>query len=104
MAISESERELAAAALFARDLMAGDEATFKAGYSPENAVIAALEVFPNVDEEALKGCLMALRPTYNFLVEIAAWSENEARRKLERQIHSEGFDAPVWQTVTPEVV
>ncbi len=34
-----------AAVQLARDLMAGDPATFKAGYSLENAVIAACEAF-----------------------------------------------------------
>ena len=34
------------AARFARDLTRGDAATFKAGYSRCNAILAALEVFP----------------------------------------------------------
>lgn len=34
-----------AAARFIEDLMAGDEVEMKAGYTLENAIIAALEVF-----------------------------------------------------------
>jgi hypothetical protein len=36
---------LAAAVSLARDLMRGDKASFKAGYTAENAAIAAAEVF-----------------------------------------------------------
>ena len=47
----------AAAVAFAFDLMQDDPATFKAGYSVENAVIAASEIFPAMTrleiEEAL---------------------------------------------------
>lgn len=39
-----------AAIAFAKDLMRGDPATFKAGYTKENAVIAAQEIFPNAIE------------------------------------------------------
>jgi len=35
-----------AAIAFARDLMQGDPANFKAGYTKENAIIAAQEMFP----------------------------------------------------------
>ena len=35
-----------AAIAFARDLMQGDPATFKAGYTRENAILAAQEMFP----------------------------------------------------------
>lgn len=35
-----------AAIAFARDLMAGDPANFKSGYTRENAILAAQEVFP----------------------------------------------------------
>ena len=35
-----------AAIAFARDLMQGDPDTFKAGYTRENAIIAAEEMFP----------------------------------------------------------
>lgn len=38
----------AAAVELAFDLMQGDPATFKAGYTSENAVIAASEIFPTV--------------------------------------------------------
>lgn len=36
-----------AAIAFARDLMQGDSANFKAGYTKENAILAAQEMFPN---------------------------------------------------------
>lgn len=39
-----------AAIAFVKDLMRGDPATFKAGYTKENAVIAAQEIFPNAIE------------------------------------------------------
>lgn len=39
-----------AAIAFAKDLMRGDPATLKAGYTKENAVIAAQEIFPNAIE------------------------------------------------------
>lgn len=35
-----------AAIAFARDLMQDDPATFKAGYTKENAILAAQEMFP----------------------------------------------------------
>lgn len=37
-----------AAAALARDLHRGDPADFKAGYSQENALLAAVEMFPTV--------------------------------------------------------
>jgi hypothetical protein len=40
---------LAAAIAFAHDLMQGDPATLKAGYSLDNAILAAEEMFPQVD-------------------------------------------------------
>lgn len=39
-----------AACEFARDLMRGDPATFKAGYTAENAGRAAVEMFFEIDE------------------------------------------------------
>lgn len=42
-----------AAALLACDLMQDDPETFKAGYSLENAVIAAQEMFPAADCETI---------------------------------------------------
>ena len=41
-----------AATIFARDLMRGDPASFKAGYSLDNAIIAATEVFDLSKDEA----------------------------------------------------
>lgn len=52
------DQPLAAAVEFARDLMKGDPATFKAGYSLENAAIAASEIFElsrDEIEDHLKG-------------------------------------------------
>ena len=45
---------LAAATLFARDLMRGDAATFKAGYTAENAALAAADVFGVEGEDVLR--------------------------------------------------
>jgi hypothetical protein len=42
-----------AAVCLARALMAGDASVFKAGYSQINAVIAATELFPEVDVDAI---------------------------------------------------
>ena len=44
-------QRLTAATNFARDLMAGDQSRFKAGYSLANAVIAATEVFDLWNDE-----------------------------------------------------
>lgn len=44
----------AAAAEFATDLMQDDPATFKAGYTIENAVIAASEVFPAMNRSEIE--------------------------------------------------
>jgi len=47
MYMQRTEGDYAAAAVeFAFDLMQDDPATFKSGYSIENAVIAASEIFP----------------------------------------------------------
>jgi hypothetical protein len=43
-----------AAGLLMEDLMRGDKATFKAGYSKQNAALAAHEVFPELDLELLE--------------------------------------------------
>lgn len=43
-----------AAARLALDLSRGDDATLKDGYTPDNAVLAALEIFPEADEDAIR--------------------------------------------------
>lgn len=43
-----------AAADFARALMEPDPAVFKQGYTRENAIIAALEVFPQANRESVE--------------------------------------------------
>lgn len=43
-----------AAADMAKNLMAGDPATLKAGYSRESAILTALEVFPQADPGAVR--------------------------------------------------
>lgn len=43
-----------AAAYLAKDLSRGDPKTFKAGYTIENAVLAAREIFPRVSEVAIR--------------------------------------------------
>lgn len=47
---------------FARDLMKGDPAQFKAGYTAENAALAALEVFPDADKVELEVSLGIREP------------------------------------------
>lgn len=42
----------AAPLCFARDLMEGDAARFKAGYSAENAVLAAKDAFDLTEDQA----------------------------------------------------
>lgn len=42
-----------AAALLAKDLAGGDKASFKVGYTAENAVLAARDMFPEVSEEKI---------------------------------------------------
>lgn len=49
-----------AAALLAAGLMEGDRATFKAGYSRENALLAACEMFPEADPEDVEQHLAGL--------------------------------------------
>lgn len=50
-------RELAAYA-FCKDLMRGDPATFKAGYTRENAILATIEAFElsSVESARLRSC------------------------------------------------
>lgn len=43
-----------AAAILALRLTRGDPDTFKVGYSIENAILAALEVFPEVTEDRIR--------------------------------------------------
>lgn len=43
-----------AAAKYAKDLNRDDPQTFKVGYSIENAVLAALELFPEVKEKSIR--------------------------------------------------
>ena len=43
-----------AASGIARDLERGDPATFKAGYSRENSIISAREIFPEVSEKEIR--------------------------------------------------
>ncbi len=43
-----------AASSFARDLTRDDAATFKVGYTIENAILAAVELFPEVDEKRIR--------------------------------------------------
>lgn len=38
---------------FAKDLMQGDTAECKAGYTAENAALAALDIFPDADRDKL---------------------------------------------------
>lgn len=47
-----------AAALFAKDLMKGDPRTFKTGYSKENAVLSAVDIFPEVKKEDIEVLLI----------------------------------------------
>lgn len=54
----------AAAVLFAKALMEGDEATFKAGYTAENAAIAAEEVFPDTTRIEVLEALTTSGPVY----------------------------------------
>lgn len=100
---SPSWLDLTAAAVFARDLMAGDEANFKAGYSVENAVLAAGEVFVDVADDAIANRLNALKPTHRYMVEVHAWSEDEARRLLLAEVERDGWKWPLTSTTVPEV-
>ncbi len=43
-----------AAASFARDLNRGDPSQFKAGYSVDNAILAAVELFPEAPEQSIR--------------------------------------------------
>lgn len=43
-----------AASVFAHRLNYGDPARFKAGYSQSNAILAAVEMFPEVTEEQIR--------------------------------------------------
>lgn len=45
--------------LFAKDLMAGDAASFKAGYTADNAYLVARDAFPEADAERLAAMLGA---------------------------------------------
>jgi hypothetical protein len=56
--LSRTNSHLAAAVLLALDLMRGDPATLKAGYTAENAALAATDVFPEVESSEI---LEALR-------------------------------------------
>ena len=51
---SEYGRPNRAAASLARDLMRGDPATFRRGYARENAILAALETFPEADRAVVE--------------------------------------------------
>ncbi len=51
-----------AAALLALDLTRGDPATFKAGYSDENALLAAADIFPEADLELVRVYMRAAGP------------------------------------------
>lgn len=48
-----------AAALLALDLTRGDAREFKAGYSDENAVLAAADIFPEADLELVRAYMRA---------------------------------------------
>ncbi len=43
-----------AAATLARNLASDDPATFKVGYTEDNAVLAAVEMFPETDDAAVR--------------------------------------------------
>lgn len=88
-----------AAALFALDLMKGDPAELKAGYTLENAVIAACEVFPDVDQERVTAAVAANSHTKVTSYErglIEKWEAGTATpgerlevQKLGRVLHAE---------------
>lgn len=54
--------------LFAKDLMAGDRAKAKAGYTAPNAFIAAVEVFPEINRPELAAKLGIRRDEARDLV------------------------------------
>lgn len=97
------ELEFFAAALLARDLMAGDPASLKVGYSRANAVLAAIEMFPDArDFASIEEALDDLKPIWRFVVEQRAWSEAEAREQLAAGVRDSAWGFDLESRLEPE--
>jgi hypothetical protein len=67
---------------FAKDLMQGDPATFKAGYTAENALLAALEIFPAADRKKIEAGIGLLPEPCKVCGGEATCDEDECKRRV----------------------